>query len=80
MEKYIVSYYVDHKEYKFGLIFETPFGAIYTARSIFDRHGLSTDVVNRETGEVLAIFDKREIWISEEYMLECHMLAVEEIK
>ena len=80
MKQYVVSYYIDHKEHKFGLTFETAFGAIYTARSIFDRHGLATDVMNPETGEVIAIFDKRMKWISEEFMLECHMLAVEEMR
>ena len=46
MKQYVVSYYIDHKEHKFGLTFQTAFGAIYTARSIFDRHGLATDVMD----------------------------------
>lgn len=80
MKQFVVSYYIDHKEHKFGFTFETAFGAIYTARSIFDRHGLATDVMDPETGEVIAIFDKRMKWVSEEFMLECHMLAVEEMR
>lgn len=80
MKQYAVNYYIDHKSYNFGMVFETAFGAIYTARSIYDRHGLPADVMDCETGEIIAIFDKRVKWVSDEYMLNCHMLAVEEMR
>ena len=80
MKQYAVNYYIDHKSYNFGMVFETAFGAVYTARSIYDRHGLPTDVMDCETGEIIAIFDEWMKWVSNEYMLKCHMLAVEEIR
>ena len=80
MKQYKVTYYINKTAYNFGMLFETAFGAIYTARSIYDRHGLAADVMDCETGEIIAIFDPRWIEISEDYMLECHMLAIKEMR
>lgn len=79
-DRYEVTYYIDRNPYKYGMLFETAYGAIYTARSIFDRHGLATDVIDWSTGEVIAIFEPDNTYIAETVDLEAKMLGIREMR
>jgi len=78
--KYQVTYYIDRMPHQYGMLFETAFGAIYTARSILDRHGLATDVMDCMTGEIVAIFEPGNTYISQELDVESTMLGLKVIK
>ena len=54
---YYVIYYVDKKPIEFAFSFESQFGACYKARMIRDAYGYATDVMDRETGAIIAIFE-----------------------
>lgn len=58
MKTYTVYYYNDnHERYQTGIIFESQFGAVYHARRIRDSYGYQTEVMDNETGAILAYFD-----------------------
>lgn len=65
--KLIVCYYINRIPRKVQFIFNTYFAAIYKARAIFEQNGLATDVMDCNTGEIIAIFEPGNIWISEEF-------------
>ena len=63
---YSVCYYMNKIPKRYDFIFTTAFGAIFTARSIFERFGLATDVMDNHTGEIIAIFEPDNIYVSSE--------------
>lgn len=78
--KYEITCYLNHKVYDYGFTFETVFGAIYTARSMFENRGIETDVMNSETGEVIAFFFKDRVYISDEIKMENEKMAITEMR
>ena len=81
MKNYKVTYYINPETpYTYDFAFETLYGAIYTARSIFDRHGLVTDVMDCETGEILAIFEPNNFYVADEVSAENKKLALIEMR
>lgn len=54
---YYVTYYVDKKPVEFAFAFESQFAACYKARMIRDAYGYATDVMEHETGGIIAIFE-----------------------
>lgn len=80
MTKYEVTYYINRQPHKFGMLFETTFGAIYTARSILDRHGFATDIMNCSTGEIIAIFEPDKTYVANAIDLEARMLGIKEMR
>ena len=68
MKFFEVTYYIDRLPHDFGFAFESADAAIYTARSILERHGLAADVMDCETGEIIAIFEPNNTYIDERYL------------
>ena len=80
MAGYEITFYIDRVPYKYGMTFETTYGAIYTARSILDRHGVATDVMDCSTGEIIAIFEPDRTYVAETVDLEAKMLGIREMR
>ena len=68
MKTFEVTYYIDRLPHDFGFTFESADAAIYTARSILERHGLAADVMDCQTGEIIAIFEPNNAYIANEYL------------
>ncbi len=66
LEKYYVYYYVNNMQYRFEFCFESLFAAVYKARAIYDSYGYATDVVDGNTGEILAMFSIENIWVCDD--------------
>lgn len=54
---YYVTYYIDHQPKEFAFTFKSQLAAIYKARMIRDAWGFATDVMQADTGEIIAWFD-----------------------
>lgn len=64
-------YYIINKVRKvYDFDFHTIVGATYKARQIFEAYGFPTEVMDKNTGELHAIFSPAEIYLSEEYYKE----------
>ena len=72
---YQVSYYIDKQRYHYDFLFQTLWGAMFKARSIFEEHGISTDVMNTHTGEILAIFEPNKVWVNNDLEVDIQILA-----
>lgn len=81
MKNYKVIYCINHETpCTYDFAFKTLYGAIYTARSIFDRHGLITYVMDCETGEILASFGPNNFYVADEVSAENKKLALFEMR
>lgn len=74
---YEVNYYINKLPYRYEFNFNSLWGAIFKARAIYEEHGLATDVMDRQTGEIVAIFEPNNTWISEEFDTEIRKLALQ---
>lgn len=74
---YEVNYYINKLPYRYEFNFNSLWGAIFKARAIHEEHGLATDVMDRQTGEIVAIFEPNNTWISEEFDTEIRKLALQ---
>lgn len=54
---YEVYYYINRMPHRYGYLFKTAWAATLKACAIFEEHGLATDVMNTNTGEIIAIFE-----------------------
>lgn len=73
---YQIIYYIPHNApVKYNFLFNSLWGAIFKARAIFEEHGINTDVINTETGEILAIFSMKEIWVDADLEVDLQILA-----
>ena len=68
MKTFEVIYYINRMPHDFGFIFESANAAIYTARSILERNGLAADVMDCQTGEIIAIFEPNNAYVANEYL------------
>lgn len=70
-----VTYYLNKIPHSYNFCFNTLWGAIFKARTIFEEHGLFTDVVNTRTGEILAIFSATDVWTDNDLEIDLQVLA-----
>lgn len=64
---YQINYYNnDNRTFKYDFLFQSKWAALYHARRIRDSYGFRSDVMNAETGEILAIFNHNDEWICDE--------------
>ena len=76
MKQYQVCYYIDRNPYTYGILFESLWAATFKARAIMECHGLAADVMDCETGEILAIFEPHgKVWTQNEIAPEVRILA-----
>ena len=76
MKFFEVTYYIDRLPCTYDFTFESAFGAIHTARAIFERHFLATDVMDCETGEIIAIFEPNNTYIDERYLQDGAIIEI----
>jgi hypothetical protein len=67
---YQVYYIINNVRKVYDFDFNTIIGATYKARKIFEEHGFTAEVMDKNTGELHAIFSPAEIYLSEEYYTE----------
>ena len=72
--KLIVCYYINRIPHKVQFVFNSYFAAIYKARAIFEQNKLATDVMDCNTGEIIAIFEPGNIWIHDEFEDDCDIM------
>ena len=72
---YQVNYCIDNQYYHYDFLFQTLWGAMFKARSIFEEHGIATDVMNTHTGETLAIFGLNKVWVNNDLETDIQILA-----
>lgn len=53
---YAIYFYIDGIAHRWNFIFETQYGAGYIARRIVENYGVSADVIDNTTGEVLEMY------------------------
>lgn len=65
---YQINYYNrDNRTLKYDFLFHSKWAALYHARRIRDSYGLRSDVMDKETGEILAIFNLNDEWVCDEF-------------
>ena len=72
---YQITYYIDKQHYYYDFLFQSLWGAMFKARSIFEEHGIATDVINTHTGEILAIFEPNKVWVDNDLEIDIQILA-----
>ena len=72
---YQVTYYINKIPHHYEFIFNSLWGAMFKARSIFEEHGIATDVINTHTGEILAIFEPNKVWVDNDLEVDIQILA-----
>ena len=76
MKQYQIHYYIDREPYRYDFIFNSLWAATFKARAIMECHGVAADVMDCETGEILAIFEPNgKIWTQTEIVPEVRILA-----
>lgn len=75
-----VFYYMNGSSHQYAFIFESLWAATFKARAIFEEHGFATDVMNAETGEILAIFGGDTCWTAESVSPDVCHLATQPLK
>ena len=65
---YKVHYYLNGECLTYNIEFNTIASAFYKARAIYTEHGIGSDVMDKDTGEILAIFSRKEFYISHDLM------------
>ena len=76
---YRVYYYLNGKQNSVDFIFTTVKGAIYKAHAIYTEHGINTDVMDLETGEIMAIFSNKECYLAPVNLKTCDSCPLCEI-
>lgn len=76
MTTYVVYYYKNRQPNRYMFVFESLFGAVFKARSIFEEHGYATDVMDTKTGEIVAIFEPDNEWIADNADADSKTLAI----
>lgn len=58
-----VNYYINRMPHRYEFMFHTALGATLKARAIYEEHGLAADVMDCQTGEIIAIFEPGNVWM-----------------
>ena len=53
---YEITYYLDGNAVRYGILFNTIWGAVFKARCITEIHKICTDVMDMQNGNILASF------------------------
>lgn len=62
---YEICYYLNYTPTRYMYVFQSLWAAVFKARMIYEEHGISADVRDCTTGEVLAIFDPDSVWTAD---------------
>lgn len=57
MKTYYITYYINRQPHEFAFTFHSQLAAIYKACMIRDVYGLAADVMEKDTGIILAILE-----------------------
>ena len=73
---YEVIYHLSGHLNTYDKKFHNAWSAILKARMLFEEHGLVTDVMNCDTGEIIAIFEPDNTYVAEDLHDSLKMLAL----
>lgn len=76
MEQYRVIYYVNNKMKTYDMDFISLWAAVYTARRIWESYHIPADVMDMDTGEILAMFNINEIYVSDTVKDDARQMAI----
>lgn len=73
---YEVIYHLERQPQTYEKKFHNAWSAILKARMIFEEHGLVTDVMDCNTGEIITIFEPNDTYVAEDLHDSLKMLAL----
>lgn len=77
---YYVTYYINKQPHRYEFAFQSLWAAIFKARAILEQHGMATDVMQANTGEILAIFEHDYTEINVDLDFDLQVLALKPLK